>query len=189
MIGLAELFQFQKKGVCEGLLGRSGLAKIAQREMDRAEENNEPLALMLVEIDHLDRLKATCGAAAGDRVMDAVGSALTNMCGVASAVARLRSQEFAVLLPGRSQQELSELAERLRARTPEMIVNKDGAAVTVSVGIGMFYPGETSWTQMLSRADVALFCAKNNGFNRVVMDSGSAQHTAERRARLLQAAA
>jgi diguanylate cyclase (GGDEF)-like protein len=189
MMGLAELFHFQKRSVCEGLLGRSGLAKIAQREMDRAEREGEPLALMLVEIDHFDRLRSTCGAPAGDRVMDAVAVALTNMCGIASAVARLRSAEFAVLLPGRSKQELSELAERLRARTPEMIVNKDGTAVTVSVGIGMFYPGETSWTQMLSRADIALFCAKNNGFNRVVMDSGSAKHTAERRARMLQAVA
>ncbi len=188
-MGLAELFQFQKPSVCEGQLGRSGLAKIAQREMDRAEQNNEPLALMLVEIDHFDRLRSAWGEAAATRVLNAVGGALSNMCGVASAVARLRSQEFAVLLPGRSEQELSQLAERLRARTTEMIVTEDGAPVTVSVGIGMFYPGETSWTPMLSRADVALFCAKSSGFNRVVMDSGSARSSAERRSRMLPAAA
>jgi len=188
-MGLAELFQFQKRSVCEGLLSRAGLAKIAQREMDRAQENNSPLALMLVEIDHFDRLRSVWGETAGVRILDAVGSALTNMCGVASAVARLRSQEFAVLLPGRSEQELSEFAERLRSRTPEMIVNEDGTPVTVSVGIGMFYPGESNWTQMLSRADVALFCAKTSGFNRVVMDAGAARHSAERRARMHLAAA
>ncbi len=188
-MGLAELFQFQKPSMCEGLLDRSGLAKIAQREMDRSEQNNGPLALMLVEIDHFDRLKSVWGDAAGRRVLDAVGTALTNMCGVASAVARLRSQEFAVLLPGRSEPDLSQLAERLRARTTEMIMTDDGVPVTVSVGIGMFYKGETKWTQMLSRADVALFCAKSSGFNRVVMDSGAGKHSGERRGRKLLVAA
>ena len=174
MKNLAELFHFNRQGECEGLLGRSGLAKIAQREMDRAEREGGPLAVMLVEIDHFDRLTAALGAAVADSLMDAVGSALVSMCGAASAVARLRSQEFAVLQAGQSTQELSELAERLRAEALEVIVNKDGSAVTVSVGIGMFYSGETDWTHMLGRADVALSCAKNNGFNRVVMDSGSA---------------
>jgi diguanylate cyclase (GGDEF)-like protein len=186
MIRLAELFHFQKPGVCESLLSRSELAKIAQREMERAKQHRASLALMLVEIDHFDRLHSVWGEAAEGRIVDAVGGALTSMCGVASAVARLRSQEFALLLPGRSEKELSELAERVRSRMPEMIVDEDGTPVTVSVGIGMFYTGETSWTHMLSRADVALVCAKSGGFNRVVMDSGAATHSAERRTSLLE---
>jgi diguanylate cyclase (GGDEF)-like protein len=189
MKDLARLFHVSRRSVCEGLLGRAGLAKIAQREMQRAEQEDGSLALMLVEIDHFDRLSAAWGKAAGERVLEAVADVLTSVCGGAVPVARLRSQEFAVLLPGRSEQELSALAERLRAKTPETVVGENGVAITVSVGVGMLYRGETSWTQMLSRADVALFCAKNNGFNRVVMDAGPARRVAERRARLLQAVA
>jgi PleD family two-component response regulator len=103
-------------------------------------------------------------------------------------VARLRWQEFAVLLPGHSAQRLSELAECLRANMPQMIVNEDSLPVTLSMGIGMFYPGETSWTKMLSRADVALLCAKNNGPDRVVLASASTSNPAERRTGMLQVA-
>jgi len=182
-MGLQDLFNFQQRAVYEGLLDRTGLAKIAQREMDRAERQGEPLALMLVEVGNLDHIRSILGPAAGDVALSAVAEELTKMCGIACAVARLRSQEFAVLLPGRSTEELNELAEGVDRRIQGLALTEDGVGLKVSVGVGMFYPGENSWAQMLCRADMALFCAKDGGENRVAMDTGAAKNIEERRAR------
>jgi len=186
MVSFSGMFTMQRRSVSQSLLDRAGLAKLAHQEMQRAERTGGPLALMLVEIDEFERLRA---AGSVDRVLEGLAGVLMDVCGAGSAVARMRSQEFAVLLPGRSTEELSELAEQVRARTPEMVANQDGGAVTVSVGVGMHYSGGNNWVQMLSRADVALFCAKSGGSNRVVMDSGSARRVEERRVGMLQTAA
>jgi len=186
MVSFSGMFTVQRRSVRQSLLDRAGLGKLAHQEIERAERTGGPLALMLVEIDEFERLRS---GGSVEAVLDALAGVLMEVCGAGSAVARMRSQEFAVLLPGRSMEEVSELAEQVRARTPEMVANQDGGAVTVSVGVGMHYSGGSNWVQMLSRADVALFCAKSGGANRVVMDSGSAQRVEERRGVMMQTAA
>ncbi len=189
MIGFSGMFSFQRRSTSNDLLDRAGLAKLAHQEMQRSALSGTPLALMLVEIDHFEHLRA---AGAADRVLNALAAVLTEHCGLGGAVARLRAQEFAVLLPERSTEELAALGELIRATTSESITNNHGSPVTVSVGVGMHYPGEANWMQMLSRADLALFCAKSGGANRVVMDTGSTARNAveqERRANMLQTAA
>lgn len=187
-MSLAGFFSRNKHSECEGFLQRADMAKAAQEAMERAEKEGGSLALMLVEVDHFEQLRAERGEVAGDRVLNDVGGELKSLCGLASSVARLRSQEFAVLLRGRSAAELSAFAEQVRANTQARIAATQSAAITVSVGVGMFYPGEKSWKQMLSRADVALFCAKSSG-SHSAMDTGVRRPATERRGQSIRIAA
>jgi len=155
------------------LRNRRAMEEVAIREVWQAVRKQYPLALLMLDLDHFKRLNDTWGHALGDRALRVVGSVLQREMGQRELTARMGGEEFAVLLPGFSLEEAGIVAERLRSAVAELRLHETGnsASMTVSIGVSVLCDGEHSWTDMLCRADDALYRAKRAGRNRVTLCS------------------
>ena len=154
-----------------GLHNRRAFEEMGQREVHMASRETTPLTLLMMDLDHFKQLNDTWGHALGDRALRAFGGVLLTVTGSSDAVARLGGEEFAILLPGRSARSAMALAERLRATVEGLRLSEGEELVrfTVSVGLSSLRPGEGSLEAMFHRADRALYQAKREGRNRVVL--------------------
>jgi diguanylate cyclase (GGDEF)-like protein len=159
-----------------GLRNRRALEEIALHEIGVSLNTGRSLAMLMMDIDHFKRLNDTWGHSLGDRALRAIGGILLTVTGADDLVMRMGGEEFAVLLPGYDMNSAARVAERLRATVEGLRLNENDeiATFTVSIGVGVWRDGERGWTDMLRRADVALYRAKREGRNRVVMCSDGA---------------
>lgn len=162
-----------RRDVLTGLHNRLAMEECAEKEL-RSAGPNHPLSLLMLDLDHFKALNDTWGHALGDRALRAVGDTLQTVAGnEASCMARLGGEEFAVLLSHCTEERATGIAENIRAaiealRLPE---GNGVATLTVSIGVSSLHSGESDWTSMLRRADVALYQAKGDGRNRIVLCS------------------
>lgn len=167
-----------------GLRNRRAIEEIATQEVATARRLGSPLHLLMLDIDHFKRLNDTWGHALGDRALRALSGVLLTVTGADDRVTRMGGEEFAVLLPGCDLYAAREIAERLRATVEGLRLNEKDeiASFTVSIGISSWRPGEVGWNEMLRRADEALYCAKREGRNQVIVSGlDAAEGSAEAR--------
>jgi two-component system, cell cycle response regulator len=144
----------------------------------------EVVAVAMVDVDFFKSVNDEFGHAAGDRVLAAVGKALTDQLRTGDLVSRFGGEEFLVILPDTPPAGALQVAERLR----EAVAAIDGLPrpVTVSIGLAACHQDEGA-TLLVARADAALYLAKQQGRDRVVMsDDGGAEsflRTTARRSR------
>ncbi len=126
----------------------------------------EVVAVAMVDIDLFKSINDGFGHAAGDLVLAAVGRALAACLRTGDLVSRYGGEEFLVILPDTPPAGAMQVAERLR----EAVAALTGLpkAVTVSIGVAACLQDETS-SGLVSRADAALYQAKNSGRNRVIL--------------------
>jgi diguanylate cyclase (GGDEF)-like protein len=124
----------------------------------RALEEAGTFCVAMIDLDHFKQFNDHEGHAAGDRLLRACALAWRNRLGPSDTLARYGGEEFAVLLPGCSLHDATEVLERLRVATPH--------GSTASVGVAERVPGETA-TDVLARADAALYEAKDTGRDRL----------------------
>jgi diguanylate cyclase (GGDEF)-like protein len=153
-----------------GLRNRRAMEEIAQHEVGVSLHTGRALAMLMMDVDHFKRLNDTWGHGLGDRALRAIGGVLLTVTGADDRVMRMGGEEFAVLLPGYDMDSAARVAERLRATVEGLRLseNDEIASFTISIGVGVWREGERGWTDMLRRADVALYRAKREGRNRVV---------------------
>ncbi|MCM2316573.1 MAG: diguanylate cyclase [Thermoanaerobaculia bacterium] len=153
-----------------GLHNRRFFEESAERDAARAIRLGEPLAVVMLDIDHFKQINDSFGHASGDRVLESISALLRAHARVADLVCRFGGEEFVALLPGASLASALERAERWRAEIEARgITIDDGRAIrcTVSIGIAMLGTGADSIGMALRRADAALYQAKRGGRNRV----------------------
>jgi diguanylate cyclase (GGDEF)-like protein len=119
----------------------------------------EPLSVGLIDIDNFKSFNDHGGHRAGDAALRACAMAWAQALRPPDTLARVGGDEFAVLLPGCKREDAEEVATRLRAATP--------SEVTISMGMAQVRPGE-SREQLLHRADLALYAAKDAGRDQLV---------------------
>jgi diguanylate cyclase (GGDEF)-like protein len=156
------------------LAERDGLTGLFNRrrldEVLKAAGPGEPIACLMVDIDHFKRFNDTFGHDAGDAVMQHVAQILAEEVGEAGGAYRFGGEEFTILLPGMSAAEGFEVAERVRqavATTPLAHHGKLLGHVTVSLGLAAS-PGDAPVGSLLRCADAALLKAKSTGRDRTV---------------------
>src|SRR5215470_3181228 len=143
------------------------------RAIVRADENDAPLTLLLVDIDHFKQVNDQFGHQMGDDVLRLVAARLKSSVRDGE-VARYGGEEFAVILYNKSIQIGKLIAERIRTsiESAEMRVRSTGASigrVTVSIGVSQLKPRQTA-ADMIHNADDALYAAKRKGRNCVVLE-------------------
>jgi diguanylate cyclase (GGDEF)-like protein len=155
------------------LHNRRGMEELAEREVRWAQRNGWPLALLMIDADEFKKVNDTWGHATGDRALRAIGEALCHVLQDVGLVGRMGGEEFAVLLPNATAELAAAVAERLRAAVEHLSLTQAGAAISlrVSIGADMLRPGDSLWTDVLDRADRALYCAKREGGNRLAFSS------------------
>jgi diguanylate cyclase (GGDEF)-like protein len=144
-----------------GMFNRRAFFDKAKEFCARAEAG-EPLAAVMIDIDHFKRINDMHGHKAGDEAICAVAQTLSAEPGV---VGRLGGEEFALLLHGRTMAEAVEIAERLRAAVAGLTISD--ATLTCSFGVSEWRKGDTI-DLLLKGADMALYDAKLGGRNRVI---------------------
>jgi diguanylate cyclase (GGDEF)-like protein len=145
-----------------------------EAELRRAERSKTSLAVLMIDLDHFKSINDRYGHNTGDAVLSAVGETLLGTLRASDIRSRWGGEEFLVVLPESTIERASSAAESLRQRIAATTVREGTHAVrvTTSIGITIARPGETDIPRLLGRADVALYQAKSEGRNRVMIALG-----------------
>jgi diguanylate cyclase (GGDEF)-like protein len=157
-----------------GLANRRGFDRELDRAWRLADERCEPLALMMIDIDHFKLFNDRYGHVRGDACLRAVGETLSLVAlGEAAVVARYGGEEFALLLSGLDLDRVIALADEARGAIEKMRMTHADAAcgvVTISIGVEALVPaGTLCAANLVEAADRALYTAKRRGRNMVVV--------------------
>lgn len=150
---------------------RQFIARLTE-EFSRAQRlGNQPCSILMLDLDRFKQINDRHGHAIGDAVLQHFARLMRKAFRSFDMTARVGGEEFAVILPGSDLAAARTAAERLReiaAKTPYV---QDGKtiSVTVSIGAAIISPNDSTADQALIRADEALYRAKENGRNQVVM--------------------
>lgn len=157
-----------------GLLNAVSWEREAAAALSSARRHGQPVAVLLVDIDHFKRVNDTHGHLVGDDVLrDVAGVLRAQIRNAHDLVCRFGGEEFAVLLPGLDVDEATRAAERLRREVADMVTSTSAQGpvrVTVSVGVTVtdrLNAPEATVPELLAGADLGLYRAKAEGRNRV----------------------
>ncbi|MBA5779038.1 diguanylate cyclase [Stappia sp. F7233] len=167
----AELRRLATTDDLTGVLNRREFIRRTEQEMARAKRTGMPFALAIMDIDHFKEINDTLGHLAGDRVLQEVANQIRQVLRPYDIFGRIGGEEFCVALPSTSIEEATAAAERLREAVTACH-QLDGdmcTSVTISVGVAVVLESDAGVTAVLSRADTALYKAKDRGRNQVVV--------------------
>jgi len=148
---------------------RFGLARLRE-EYSRAVRAENPLGILMLDLDHFKAVNDTYGHLVGDRVLRAVANAARRVMREGDVLVRYGGEEFLVLLPGAGISDVRQVGERIRRAVAETSV-EDGdlrVGVTVSLGGTTFREAADSADALVAAADRALYEAKVGGRDRLV---------------------
>lgn len=152
-----------------GICNRRHFMTLAQARWERYQAAGEPLSLMILDLDLFKSINDRFGHDAGDAVIRHVASVSEDNKRDADILARLGGEEFVLLLPGTRADDAFALAEEVRRRIESAPLAIDNAVlrITASIGVAEAAPTMTRLSDLMKRADKALYDAKRAGRNRV----------------------
>jgi diguanylate cyclase (GGDEF)-like protein len=153
------------------LLNRRGFQEVFDDELERARRANQPLSLIVGDLDRFKRVNDAHGHATGDDVLKRVADAIRGAKRGFDRAARVGGEEFAVLAPDADEHGAYMLAERIRAAVHEAFADQADGPLTISFGISTHPLHGQSADGLLRTADQALYAAKRLGRNRSVISS------------------
>lgn len=141
-------------------------------EVERARRYGSPLSAVILDLDHFKAVNDRYGHQTGDRVLKRVGRLLRDGVRSADIVGRYGGEEFAIVLPETGTEEAMDLIGRILEGVRELSIEADGETVgiTSSAGVATLLDAEESPSELIRRADAALYRAKEKGRDRVVAD-------------------
>ena len=156
-----------------GLFNRRVFLERLRHEIGRVDRYQQPLSLLMIDLDGLKRLNDHYGHETGDAALRSVAVAIRDVLREVDFAARLGGDEFGILAPATSEESAFALAERLRAR---VTLNGEGSRrpITISIGMASMSPlggVRPSAGAVMATADEALYQAKREGGDRVVPNS------------------
>jgi len=151
-----------------GAFNRGYLIEQFPREVGRAVRSKSPLCLMMIDVDHFKSYNDIHGHQAGDDcLIGVVGAITSSLRRPTDFVARYGGEEFAVVLPGTGREGAMQVIAAMRGAVQGLTLpaTARGGPVTVSVGLACFDPAEDLFApeELIRRADLALYQAKQNG--------------------------
>lgn len=159
------------RDVLTHLLNRKFLPVVMSKEINYARQHQRPFCLLMIDVDLFKKINDRHGHEAGDITLQQLGSLLSNSCRSGDYVFRLGGEEFLMLLVDITADKASKVAEKLR-----QLVEKEGfrlpqggtLKITISIGLAQ-YVGHPDPQKLFNRADDALYQAKHQGRNRLIV--------------------
>jgi diguanylate cyclase (GGDEF)-like protein len=155
-----------------GLFNRRYMEETLGRELLRASRNQLSLGIIMLDVDGFKGFNDTYGHAAGDAVLRELGNLLLGNIRGEDVACRYGGDEFIIVLPGASKEMARERAERLSDYARHFNIQFKGqtlGTVTLSLGIAVFPENGSTRVEVLKAADVALYHAKHEGGNQIVI--------------------
>lgn len=154
-----------------GLFNRGYITELAAREVVRARRHERPLAVAMLDIDHFKQINDAFGHDSGDLALRAFADACRAHLREIDHLGRIGGEEFVCLLPETSASDALACTERLRECIAALALDtpKGKVQFTVSIGVAILRQEHVNWESLLRDADAALYQAKCEGRNRVVL--------------------
>ena len=151
-----------------GVWNRSGIMGILERETLRAERQDQPLGVIMIDVDHFKSVNDTHGHRGGDAVLQSFVKQVASVLRPYDSLGRFGGEEFLIVAPGCGEAQTRELSERIRDAVADsrMAMNEKLIRITVSAGFAVYTSG-CPLESLLHLADTALYAAKRSGRNRV----------------------
>jgi two-component system cell cycle response regulator len=146
-----------------------------EQESATAQRSNQPLSVLMLDLDHFKSVNDSLGHDVGDQVLVHAASLMRENVRTSDIVCRLGGEEFLIIAPNTDGTTAVLLAERIRnaieRNQPERIELR--CPVTVSIGVAGSKGAKPSWKELMKRSDNALYLAKQGGRNGSRLDSSS----------------
>ncbi len=182
----SELVHLANHDSLTGLHNRRWFENELRNELERSRRSGRSGAVVWLDIDHFKEINDSLGHRVGDDIIVAVSQAVQQSTRSGNTVARLGGDEFGILEPDATAFDAECLAERLVDRIRQTAVDVDGKEIRVTPSVGIVvYPDHGSTAEeLLTRADLAMYHAKEEGRNRACFYRPDEQWDAQMRSRL-----
>ena len=165
-----ELEELASKDTLTKVYNRRKLKEVAKKEIDRVKRYNNDLSLLMIDLDHFKIINDTYGHQVGDRVLIEFSQLCMNILRECDTVARVGGEEFVILLRETNLEKAKVFANRLLQKVSNSSLSIDDITLNYTVSIGVFQFDKNSMndiSDLIKKADIALYQAKNKGRNRV----------------------
>ncbi len=171
-----QLYRLATQDSLTGMHNRRQFLELAEHELRRSQRYQQPLAVLMMDLDRFKGINDRYGHAAGDTVIARFAAVCREVLRGSDLAGRLGGEEFAAVLVNTRPEQAVQVAERLREAVGETPVENSGQQIrfTVSVGLTMLTGEGDSIEDALKRADKLLYQAKDSGRNRVCHDDSLA---------------
>jgi diguanylate cyclase (GGDEF)-like protein len=143
-------------------LNRRGIETALEVEIERAHRRSQPVAVLLIDLDHFKTINDRFGHAAGDQALREIAHCISTTVRAYDSVGRFGGDEFLVLLPDTCGDQAVFLAARMRDAARSVLLPEGAASMTLSIGATHSVAKEEA-SEILARADAALYLAKQSG--------------------------
>jgi len=163
------------------LYNRSFLDKRLSEEVNRSQRQNLKFTVVLVELDHLNLYASICGLAAASAAIKKTVAAITRSARQMDVVCSFNSETFCIILPGTLKSDATPVANQIRKTTSRMKIpgvdSLPAGKLSASIGLAMFPEDSGDTDGLLAAAADALFKAKSEGRNCVVIHEAASENT------------
>jgi diguanylate cyclase (GGDEF)-like protein len=150
---------------------RAAMEMALKREIELAKRNNQPLCLLVLDVDHFKSINDSLGHQLGDKMLAHIATVTRESLRQTDQVFRFGGEEFVVLLSDTPLPAAQMVANRIRVGIDSVPLNLDGQDFTATVSIGLAcLTADDDRESLFQRADAALYRAKHQGRNRVVSE-------------------
>ena len=176
-----ELKELAVRDQLTGLLNRRGFAEQGAAAYSFSRRTGRPVSVIMTDVDRFKDINDEFGHAAGDAALRHFAQILKVGRRTEDILARVGGEEFALVLPGANLERAMDIAESLCARLEAAPLDIDGVAMemTASFGVAMISMRDTALTDIVMRADRALYRSKRAGRNRVDLESSQLMKAAD----------
>lgn len=156
-----------------GLFNRRRVETVLEEEWKSVKRYQHPLSCLIIDIDHFKSINDTFGHKVGDTVLKEIADLIKGCLREVDTVARWGGEEFIVILPQTDPANAREASERIMEKIlHHRFSHTAGKRITVSIGISYYRPSLNAPEKLVDAADMALYQAKSEGRNRIVVSSG-----------------
>ncbi len=164
-----QLIELSRVDMLTGIYNRRYFMEQCEQRFHYHKRYQHPLAVLMLDTDHFKKINDTYGHAQGDRVLQSLAECCKKLLRKTDVFGRIGGEEFAICLPEAVLENAAMIAERIRCACENNAVDSEKGPLlyTVSIGVAEMEQGVRSFSALLSKADAALYKAKEAGRNNI----------------------